>query len=52
MPQMAPMNWTALLFLFIFFFLLYIVMNYFSFMNQPSNKPSIFPTTKKMNWKW
>nr|AML26480.1 ATP synthase F0 subunit 8 [Staphylinidae sp. BMNH 1274658] len=51
MPQMAPMNWISLLLMFIFIFMMFNSLNYFSFMYKPKkfkisfNKPLI-------SWKW
>nr|UFR82932.1 ATP synthase F0 subunit 8 [Dynastes hercules hercules] len=51
MPQMAPLNWLALFFLFITVFLIFNVINYFTFL-YPPKKPSLQKTTKKISWKW
>nr|YP_009500782.1 ATP synthase F0 subunit 8 [Popillia japonica]AXA13794.1 ATP synthase F0 subunit 8 [Popillia japonica] len=51
MPQMAPLNWLSLFFLIIIIFLLFNVLNYFSFL-QPLKTQSHNPTIKKINWKW
>nr|AEP27607.1 ATP synthase F0 subunit 8 [Cionus olens] len=51
MPQMAPLNWLNLYFLFILLFILLMVVNYYTMMYTPKIK-----ITKKMdktlNWKW
>nr|QNE85678.1 ATP synthase F0 subunit 8 [Phaonia fuscata] len=52
MPQMAPINWFILFILFSISFILFSMMNYYSFM--PTTPNSI---TKKINqkyfyWKW
>nr|QIV24578.1 ATP synthase F0 subunit 8 [Cnemoplites australis] len=51
MPQMAPLNWLTLLILFTLVFLLFNIVNYFSF----NYEIKIKKTKKKeilMNWKW
>nr|ARH54679.1 ATP synthase F0 subunit 8 [Tachinus subterraneus] len=51
MPQMAPMNWLILFFMFIIIFMMFNSMNYFSFKYQ--NKiSSIQKKINKINWKW
>nr|AYN50364.1 ATP synthase F0 subunit 8 [Litostylus pudens] len=51
MPQMAPINWLSLYFIFIVIFLIFIIINYYSF--SYSSKITI-PSSKKilLNWKW
>nr|YP_010233736.1 ATP synthase F0 subunit 8 [Oryctes rhinoceros]QKX48645.1 ATP synthase protein 8 [Oryctes rhinoceros]QSZ78105.1 ATP synthase subunit 8 [Oryctes rhinoceros]WAT94188.1 ATP synthase F0 subunit 8 [Oryctes rhinoceros]WDA95529.1 ATP synthase F0 subunit 8 [Oryctes rhinoceros]WDA95542.1 ATP synthase F0 subunit 8 [Oryctes rhinoceros] len=51
MPQMAPLNWLSLFFMFVSIFLIYNAMNYFSFM-YPVKQPEKKKTIKKINWKW
>nr|QIV24552.1 ATP synthase F0 subunit 8 [Utra nitida] len=51
MPQMAPLNWLALAFTFILVFLIFNIINYFSF----NYEIKLFKTEKKLifnNWKW
>nr|AEP27501.1 ATP synthase F0 subunit 8 [Strophosoma melanogrammum] len=51
MPQMAPINWLSLYFLFILVYLIFMVTNYYSFIYTPK----IIKTQKTMNtltWKW
>nr|QXG82662.1 ATP synthase F0 subunit 8 [Curculionidae sp. BMNH 1042554] len=50
MPQMAPINWLSLYFLFTMMFLIFIIMNYFSFLY----KPKMTQKKKKFSnsWKW
>nr|ALO76935.1 ATP synthase F0 subunit 8 [Oxytelus sp. OXY01] len=51
MPQMSPMNWLTLFFLFIMIFMIFNTLNYFSFMYTSKNK--IFNKIKNsVNWKW
>nr|ALO76763.1 ATP synthase F0 subunit 8 [Sciobius sp. SCI01] len=51
MPQMAPINWLTLYFLFITVFLMFIIINYFIFLYTPKmiKRKKI---TSKLNWKW
>nr|UFR82919.1 ATP synthase F0 subunit 8 [Chalcosoma caucasus caucasus] len=51
MPQMSPLSWLCLFILFIIAFLLFNVMNYFSFL-YPVKYKSIKKMTRKINWKW
>nr|AFQ62233.1 ATP synthase F0 subunit 8 [Nargus velox]ALO70737.1 ATP synthase F0 subunit 8 [Nargus velox] len=51
MPQMAPMNWLILFFLFTMIFMIFNSLNYFSFYYQTKfffNNLNF----KKNNWKW
>nr|YP_006503912.1 ATP synthase F0 subunit 8 [Microhodotermes viator]AFM92412.1 ATP synthase F0 subunit 8 [Microhodotermes viator] len=53
MPQMMPIKWTTLLITFSLIFMLFNVMNYFSY--TPKNKSMTKKETtqlKMMNWKW
>nr|YP_009440938.1 ATP synthase F0 subunit 8 [Sinodendron yunnanense]AKN01375.1 ATP synthase F0 subunit 8 [Sinodendron yunnanense] len=51
MPQMAPMNWLILFFLFIITFIIFNSLNYFSFIYSP--KLTTFKKKmSKLNWKW
>nr|AXS66521.1 ATP synthase F0 subunit 8 [Cucujoidea sp. 33 KM-2017] len=51
MPQMAPLNWLILFIYFISIFILFNVMNYFSFLYKI--KESSFKKNKiSFNWKW
>nr|YP_010933559.1 ATP synthase F0 subunit 8 [Aegialites californicus]WKT09002.1 ATP synthase F0 subunit 8 [Aegialites californicus] len=51
MPQMAPLNWLILMFYFLFIFIIFNSLNYFSFMYTPKK---IFFNKKitTINWKW
>nr|ALO76161.1 ATP synthase F0 subunit 8 [Cyphonistes vallatus] len=51
MPQMAPLNWLFLFFMFISVFLMFNVINYFSFL-YPPKKVSKEKSTTKISWKW
>nr|ALO76460.1 ATP synthase F0 subunit 8 [Pseudocolaspis sp. PSE01] len=51
MPQMAPMNWLSLYFLFITLYIIFLTMNYFS----QTNKIYIIKqelSKNKTTWKW
>nr|QWZ46365.1 ATP synthase F0 subunit 8 [Pelecyphorus foveolatus] len=52
MPQMAPLNWLTLMMFFITVFMMFNMMNYYSF--NYSMKPKKSSTIKKFtaNWKW
>nr|ADO60399.1 ATP synthase F0 subunit 8 [Hydraena sp. BMNH 840125] len=52
MPQMAPMNWIMLFFMFSMIFMLFNSLNYFSFKYNNYFKNNLFTTTMKLNWKW
>nr|QNG56226.1 ATP synthase F0 subunit 8 [Platisus bicolor] len=51
MPQMAPLNWLTLFIYFAIIFILYNIMNYFSFI-YPIKSVKIFKKKIKINWKW
>nr|YP_010233749.1 ATP synthase F0 subunit 8 [Eophileurus chinensis]QSZ78118.1 ATP synthase subunit 8 [Eophileurus chinensis] len=51
MPQMAPLNWLLLFFMFVIVFLLYNVLNYFSFL-YPVKQVTKKKSSSKINWKW
>nr|ALO76605.1 ATP synthase F0 subunit 8 [Hexagonia terminalis] len=54
MPQMAPMNWLLLYFIFTLIFFLFNFMNYYSFIIKNNMKSSISNKyiQKNFNWKW
>nr|QIV24682.1 ATP synthase F0 subunit 8 [Geoffmonteithia queenslanda] len=51
MPQMAPLNWLTLAILFILVFLLFNIVNYFSFFYK-SKKLDLKGKKITTNWKW
>nr|QNP09983.1 ATP synthase F0 subunit 8 [Ochthebius sp. IBE<ESP> AN292] len=51
MPQMAPLNWIMLFFMFTMIFMLFNSMNYFSFMYK-NMKYNTKKHNLKNNWKW
>nr|ALO70269.1 ATP synthase F0 subunit 8 [Aleochara sp. 2 EF-2015] len=52
MPQMAPMNWLTLFFLFIVIFMIFNSMNYFSFMYNTKMTTNIKKNKILTSWKW
>nr|QNE85728.1 ATP synthase F0 subunit 8 [Euleia heraclei] len=53
MPQMAPIGWLSLFFIFSITFILFSVMNYYSMIpKSPKSKISSKSMTKSLNWKW
>nr|YP_004940578.1 ATP synthase F0 subunit 8 [Carabus mirabilissimus mirabilissimus]YP_009737802.1 ATP synthase F0 subunit 8 [Carabus changeonleei]ACT36234.1 ATP synthase F0 subunit 8 [Carabus mirabilissimus mirabilissimus]QHW07537.1 ATP synthase F0 subunit 8 [Carabus changeonleei]WNS64151.1 ATP synthase F0 subunit 8 [Carabus leechi yooni] len=54
MPQMAPMNWLFLYFLFTIIFLMFNFLNYYLYLvKNTSNYKSQYNFNKKiLNWKW
>nr|YP_009995262.1 ATP synthase F0 subunit 8 [Ochthebius remotus]QNP09652.1 ATP synthase F0 subunit 8 [Ochthebius remotus] len=51
MPQMAPLNWIMLFFMFTMIFMLFNSMNYFSF-KYKNIKFNTIKKNLKTNWKW
>nr|UFR82854.1 ATP synthase F0 subunit 8 [Goliathus goliatus]UFR82893.1 ATP synthase F0 subunit 8 [Mecynorhina torquata ugandensis] len=51
MPQMAPLSWLILFFIFCLTFILFNILNYYCFIYPVKFNP-IKKTTKKINWKW
>nr|YP_010401673.1 ATP synthase F0 subunit 8 [Symphoromyia crassicornis]UQU69096.1 ATP synthase F0 subunit 8 [Symphoromyia crassicornis] len=53
MPQMAPISWLILFIIFSMSFILFNMMNYFSFLPpSPKSSDSMKVSSKSMNWKW
>nr|DAZ87524.1 TPA_asm: ATP synthase F0 subunit 8 [Phytosciara flavipes] len=55
MPQMAPINWLSLFFMMSATFLMFNLLNYFSFtlnLSTPNNNNFNNKTNKSFNWKW
>nr|AML25604.1 ATP synthase F0 subunit 8 [Staphylinidae sp. BMNH 1274668] len=51
MPQMAPLNWLSLFFMFLSIFLIFNSLNYFIFLYH--KKYTIIKKVEKyINWKW
>nr|UGY85179.1 ATP synthase F0 subunit 8 [Pseudoglomeris magnifica] len=51
MPQMMPLSWTILYFMFVTIIVIFSIMNYYLHMNKPKNYTK-YICTKKLNWKW
>nr|APX40476.1 ATP synthase F0 subunit 8 [Chaetocnema pelagica] len=51
MPQMMPLNWLSLMFLFVMIFYCFSNMNYFNFLSL-SKKEEIKKSPMIFNWKW
>nr|YP_010947054.1 ATP synthase F0 subunit 8 [Ergaula nepalensis]WGO57863.1 ATP synthase F0 subunit 8 [Ergaula nepalensis] len=52
MPQMMPMNWTTLYFMFILTLMLFSFMNYYLYSPINLNKTLKSMKINNMNWKW
>nr|YP_009058594.1 ATP synthase F0 subunit 8 [Euploea midamus]AIM46762.1 ATP synthase F0 subunit 8 [Euploea midamus] len=53
MPQMMPINWLMSLLFFIILFIMFNIMNYFTFnIKYNPNKISSIFKKKSFNWKW
>nr|WGO57967.1 ATP synthase F0 subunit 8 [Perisphaerus sp. 1 ZQW-2023b] len=51
MPQMMPLSWVTLYFMFIITMMIFSIMNYYLFINKPKYfKKNIY--MKSLNWKW
>nr|ALO70339.1 ATP synthase F0 subunit 8 [Atheta sp. 2 EF-2015] len=51
MPQMAPMNWMSLFFMFITVFMLFNSLNYFCFLYSPKSS-KLNKISTSISWKW
>nr|ALO77386.1 ATP synthase F0 subunit 8 [Agrilus sp. AGR01] len=52
MPQMAPMSWLILFFIFSVTFIFFIVLNYFLMIYHPKLEKSKKIKQQLINWKW
>nr|QNE85378.1 ATP synthase F0 subunit 8 [Paracoenia fumosa] len=53
MPQMAPIGWLSLFFIFSFTFLLFCMMNYYYFIPNPTQSNNFKNINlNSMNWMW
>uniref|UniRef100_A0AB39A6S9 ATP synthase complex subunit 8 n=1 Tax=Cryptochironomus defectus TaxID=2582960 RepID=A0AB39A6S9_9DIPT len=57
MPQMSPMSWTLLFFMFTLLFLFFNILNYFNFTpifkgNSENNNTVSDSNKTSLNWKW
>nr|AND96567.1 ATP synthase F0 subunit 8 [Tiniocellus sarawacus] len=51
MPQMAPINWLLLLIYFSLIFMMFNILNFYSFM-YPMKSIMFKKMKSKLNWKW
>nr|AXS66638.1 ATP synthase F0 subunit 8 [Curculionoidea sp. 27 KM-2017] len=51
MPQMSPLNWLLLYYLFITLFILTIILNYYMFLYTPKTIKTK-KLNQQINWKW
>nr|QHN56420.1 ATP synthase F0 subunit 8 [Dohrniphora cornuta] len=52
MPQMAPISWLLLFIVFSITFILFNIMNYYSFIYKPESSETTKKSFKSFNWKW
>nr|UJG45491.1 ATP synthase F0 subunit 8 [Sylvicola punctatus] len=57
MPQMAPISWLSLFIIFSITFMIFNVLNYFSFLpptpkSMDSDNKNISKTNNSLTWKW
>nr|YP_010022237.1 ATP synthase F0 subunit 8 [Neurigona zhejiangensis]QOL12427.1 ATP synthase F0 subunit 8 [Neurigona zhejiangensis] len=52
MPQMAPLSWLILFFVFTLSFIMFCIMNYFIYSPQPTLMKSSKKSFTAFNWKW
>nr|ALO70411.1 ATP synthase F0 subunit 8 [Brachygluta helferi] len=52
MPQMAPMNWIFLYFMFSMSFIIFNIMNYYFLCYKMNIKNNINPHYMMKNWNW
>nr|UEK24789.1 ATP synthase F0 subunit 8 [Potamanthellus edmundsi] len=55
MPQMAPLSWIGLFFMFTFTFILFNILNYFCFQSSPEKTTSMNKdktSSNSFNWSW
>nr|YP_009590139.1 ATP synthase F0 subunit 8 [Palesisa nudioculata]QBM09709.1 ATP synthase F0 subunit 8 [Palesisa nudioculata] len=53
MPQMAPISWLTLFIIFSITFLIFNMMNYYSFIpSLPKSNLMTSMNTNSLNWKW
>nr|UZC33337.1 ATP synthase F0 subunit 8 [Mastotermes darwiniensis] len=52
MPQMMPLSWLMLFFMFSLTFLLFNVVNYYSHIHKNVNPTKKTIKVNSMNWKW
>nr|YP_009654891.1 ATP synthase F0 subunit 8 [Eocanthecona thomsoni]QCI09868.1 ATP synthase F0 subunit 8 [Eocanthecona thomsoni] len=52
MPQMSPLWWEVLFMMFIFTFMLFNIMIYFTNKNMMINKMTYYKKIKNLTWMW
>nr|AFQ62157.1 ATP synthase F0 subunit 8 [Endomychus coccineus] len=52
MPQMAPMNWINLFIYFVMLFIILNSINYFNYLKMPNLNSNLVSKMLKNNWKW
>nr|AIW64767.1 ATP synthase F0 subunit 8 [Pielomastax soochowensis] len=52
MPQMSPLMWSPMLILFSILFIMFNLMNYFSFKNKKIKEMMHLNKNLPLNWKW
>nr|ARH53821.1 ATP synthase F0 subunit 8 [Elaphrus cupreus] len=52
MPQMAPMNWLLLYFMFTIIFLMFNFLNYYLYLIKNTSNNIKKNINKTLNWKW
>nr|QXI88814.1 ATP synthase F0 subunit 8 [Onryza maga] len=54
MPQMMPINWIISFFMFILIFIMFNILNFYTFIKKSNNLNSKFQNLNKknFNWKW
>nr|UOU84944.1 ATP synthase F0 subunit 8 [Platypalpus candicans] len=52
MPQMSPLNWLMLFIMFTIIFIMFCMLNYYSFLQQSHYQSQKTINKSSMNWKW
>nr|QIE12657.1 ATP synthase F0 subunit 8 [Compsulyx cochereaui] len=53
MPQMMPINWLISFFFFICIYIMFNIMNYYTYSNKYNNNLKMkFIKKNQLNWKW
>nr|UJG45121.1 ATP synthase F0 subunit 8 [Tachinidae sp.] len=53
MPQMAPLSWLSLFIMFLITFMIFNMMNYYSFKSlTPKSNLTFLKVNNPFNWKW
>nr|YP_009642635.1 ATP synthase F0 subunit 8 [Pagurus nigrofascia]QCI56240.1 ATP synthase protein 8 [Pagurus nigrofascia]BBB16249.1 ATP synthase protein 8 [Pagurus nigrofascia] len=51
-PQMAPLMWLNLLFMFLFVFLLFFISNYYVVLPEKMSSEKMLIKSEEKHWKW